>query len=323
MILRLAVSVLISAVLLYLTLRQFDLAASARLLSQTNVWLVILAVLVHFVGYLVRSQRWAVVLSPFKKVSATELFPIINIGYMANNVLPFRLGELVRLQITARTFDLSRSLVMSTVIVERLMDGLTLVSFLALFLMFSPVPDQFKVMAALSGTLLFSALMFFLALLYLHQSRRIKEFALKIPLLNYSAVKSFIKAFISGLEALRQPKLITFTVILSILTWLIESLMTYYVALSISLEVNYLQVIFLTAVINLSTMIPSAPGYFGTFEFFTYQALSLFGVGKTEAVTFAALAHLLQWAPVTIIGFLFSFKYNFSLKSLRLKFKPN
>ena len=94
--------------------------------------------------------------------------------------------------------------------------------------------------------------------------------------------------------------------------------MIFSVAKAFGLEVSYFQIVFLTSVINIATLVPSSPGYFGTFEFFTWQALVLFGIPKTEAITFGALLHLVQWAPITLIGYLYSFRYHVHFRNLSL-----
>src|SRR3989338_1125090 len=141
---RILIGLTVSLFFLYLVLRQIDFTALKEALLAVNYLIVLLAVAVHFIGFHLRALRWKYLLLSLKKLSVRQLFPYLAIGYMANNVLFLRLGEVVRAHVVGRAYELSRSSMLAVIFAERLYDGLSLVIFFGFLILILPLPAHLQ-----------------------------------------------------------------------------------------------------------------------------------------------------------------------------------
>ncbi len=162
--LRLFVGVLISAVFIWLALRGLHLPdVWLSLRSADYVWL-IPSIAVYFLAVWARTWRWDYLLRPIKQISLRRLFPVVVIGYMGNNVYPFRAGEVLRAVVLRQREGVSVSSSLATIIVERVFDGLVMLLFVFVALPFAPLPsDSIRFVVILGSWLLFGALLVFFA----------------------------------------------------------------------------------------------------------------------------------------------------------------
>lgn len=126
-----------------------------------------------------------------------------------------------------------------------------------------------------------------------------------------------LDSFISGLGVLKNPELVMTVFTLSILTWSFTALYMYFALKSMDIGVPGYGVFFALSVINLGVIIPSSPGYIGTYQFLCVIALSAFSVGKEAALGFSIISHALWYLPLTALGMIFLWKENISLAKLR------
>lgn len=315
---RITVGLVVSLFFLYLVLRQINFASLGIALKEANYFLVFLAVAFHSIGFYLRTRRWQYLLQSLKKVTTTKLFPYLALGYMANNVLFLRLGEVVRAHVTGRHLEISRSSMLAVIFSERLYDGLSLVFGFGVLLLFLPLSPDLKTPLQLA-TLLFGvgAVGVFL-LPYLEKTKLLKNiFGLieKQPRLNRPFHS--LMAFLEGLKTLKSLRQIWLVFALSLTIWLIEGGMFYLIGLSFPVPISLAQATVTALVVGLSTLIPSGPGYVGTYEFFFVQTVMYFGVDRNLAVSYAFLTHFAQWLPITIVGFYYSLKMNVSVLKLK------
>src|SRR3990167_3573191 len=124
-----------------------DLGDLGDALAQANYWWVVPAVAIWFVSAAFRSLRWHYLLQRLAKLSTRTLYPIVIIGYMANNLLPLRSGELVRAYVLGERHNVSKMSTLGTIAVERVFDGIVLVSFLVLAGAFLGLSSELRVLA--------------------------------------------------------------------------------------------------------------------------------------------------------------------------------
>ena len=108
-------------------------------LAQANYWYLIPAVLLYQLSVVFRTMRWQVLLRQMRPVPVSRLFPVVVIGYMANNLLPMRIGELVRSYYVSEREQISKTSALVTIVIERLLDALTLLIFIAVIAIFVPL----------------------------------------------------------------------------------------------------------------------------------------------------------------------------------------
>src|SRR5690242_1391340 len=130
---------IVSLVFLYLAFQGQDFGKIGQALGEANYWWLLPALGAYFLGVYVRAIRWHYLLGPLKKVSVKRLFPVVVIGYMANDVLPVRMGEVVRAYVLGKRENVSKTGTLATIVVERIMDGITMLLFLATAALFVTV----------------------------------------------------------------------------------------------------------------------------------------------------------------------------------------
>lgn len=129
--------ILISAIFLYLAFRNVDLTKMISALQQAHYLWLIPGILFMFLSLLIRAYRWHYFLLPIREVKFSKLFSAMMIGYMANNVFPLRLGELLRAVAIGRSAGISRASAFATIIVERIIDIISLLIILGFTVFFS------------------------------------------------------------------------------------------------------------------------------------------------------------------------------------------
>ena len=127
---RFLLGILISGVFLVYAFRGQDYGAIWDSLKGVRYWLLIPALGLYFCGVLARTFRWSLLLSPIEKISVRNLLPITVIGFMANNVLPLRTGEVVRSYVLNKNYGVRKAASLTTIAVERIFDGITMVGFI-------------------------------------------------------------------------------------------------------------------------------------------------------------------------------------------------
>jgi len=303
-----------------LALYKIELREVGSALLEANYLFVAPALLVTFCGYLLRAARWRVILLPSKEVSAERLFPLLIIGFAVNNLLPARIGEFARAYLLGEKEGISKSLSLATVVVERILDGLTLVLSLFLVSLLFALPGWGRKMGLLSALLFGGALAFLFVLLYGREqtSRVVKRLATPLGLADRAT--QVADSFVGGVEALRRRHLVPSLVLLSTLVWSCETTSYLFLTLAFPISLSPLTrvvaALFVMVVANLGVLIPSSPGYIGTFHFFAMSALAVFGAARETALSYAVVSHAMQYLLVTGLGLLFLWRENLSLLRL-------
>ena len=304
--------IFISLFFMYFALRGLNLKALWEVFKHANYWWLIPGILVYFLAVWVRAWRWHYLLRPVKKVPTNTLFPIVAIGYMGNNIYPARAGEILRAVILKKEEDVSVSASLATIIVERIFDGVVMLSFVFLNLseLAKLTGDSGFVgsiqKVALFGTGAFiGALAFFmLAAMYPTRTKIITEtFVRKLfPKRFQDPTIEIIDHFLGGLESLSSPKEAIMVFLTSTIIWLLETGKYWFVMHAFPFQVSFFALMLMNGIVNLATTIPSAPGYIGTFDAPGIAILSAYGVDKSIAAAYTLVLHAALWIPITMLG---------------------
>lgn len=327
---RVWLGLVISVVFLALALRGVQLSEAWHALSTANYLYILPALVAYFIGVWLRAWRWRVLLRPVKDITANRLFPTVVIGYMANNVLPARLGEVVRAYILGEQEKVSKSATLATIIVERMFDGLALIGVMLVILWRFPLGGGAGAELLQSimrvGTPLF--LIALAAFLVIASSRtlalRVSAVVLRLlPAGLRGRVTRVLDAFLDGLAVLRSPKDVLAVFVLSVVVWLFEASMYYIIMLGFSFRQPFYVLLLATAAANLFTIAPSTPGYVGVFDFPVRATLTAYGVAESIAISFTLVLHAALWVPVTLLGVFFLWREGLSLGWLRARGSAN
>lgn len=306
---------------------RIDLAGMGQALAGARyLYLAIMAVLIYF-GWWIRAWRWQILASPIKKVSARLSFSALMIGYLGNNVLPLRAGELMRMYVAGKRGEMAMSSSLAVIVVERVLDMLMLMLAFTLSLLFFPLPGFFQKagLITLFATLIFTG---FLLLLLFQKERALKWAGWFLKIIPGKIRQKLIKMmadFSDGLEIFRRSEHYLLVLFWTVFMWSIY-LLIIYVSLYIFKFIDpaypliyhspLVSSIVLLTITTMGIGIPSAPGAVGTYHGVCLFGIGLFGVASETGMSYAILMHLSNFLPMTIIGIYCLFREGMKLAEL-------
>ncbi len=321
-----------------------------KALKEANYIYVIPAIIIYFIVVYFRAARWQYILSPLRPFPVRRLYPVVVIGYAANNVLPARIGELVRAYYLAQRERFSGSTALATIGVERIYDGLTLLAFGILSALLLLGLGEFDsagnacqnavwvncqtaalAVSGAAGAIFFTGLAVVTLLASEHRAvRLIDRVSGLLPDRLRPQTRELAHSFILGLSILNAPKRHFSLALRSLPVWVGEG--TVYLTIAFSFGINedfssfgafLLAIMLVTTVSNLSGIFPVAIGSIGPFEFIAELTLLSLGVDKERALSYALVTHLLAlWLPVNLAGLGLMWKQNLSFKHLTAAGRP-
>jgi uncharacterized protein (TIRG00374 family) len=300
---------------LYLAFRGTDLREVWRALTEVDALWFFPVLGATLVSIWIRAYRWKVMLQPVKRISTGRTYSATMIGYMANNVLPMRLGELVRAYSIGRSAGVSKSSAFATIIVERAFDLLAILLFLALMLLRHSFAPWVQV-AGYTALGLCAGMFLIMALFNWKREGALRIFRFltrRLPEPVRSRSEALLARFLDGLEILSRGHRLLWVTVLSVATWLAVALAFYFCGLAFELDLPWDASLVLVVVTALAVMLPSSPGFVGTFEVGARYGLVLFKVSENIAVSYAIYYHAIQFFPITLLGFYHLWRENLSL----------
>jgi len=319
----------LSVIFLILFFRKTDLGAMWAIFASVDYRYTLLLMAINILTLWIRAVRWGYLLRPIKKVPLNELYKATAIGFMANNLLPARIGEIVRAYLLGSRARISRTASLATIVVERLFDGFTILFLFFMVLLFMPFPPQDRSRMITPETLKtigFLSLFFYglvLTILLLlrfqnDQARRLIGFFLeRLPQRLARPVREKIHSFVSGLEVLKKDKDLLIIILYSFLLWGVLSLSIYLLYLGFHLKLSLLSAFFVETILVFGVSIPSAPGFIGTYHWACAAGLLFLGVEPNLAKSFAMVLWLTNFIPMTGMGLLVLWKEGLSLRGLQ------
>jgi len=299
------VGVAISALFLAYSIRGQKLPEVWQGLREANYLWLIPGIVVYFGAVWLRAYRWKYLLRPLKTISVSTLFPVVTIGYMGNNVYPFRAGEVIRAYILKRKELVSASGSLATIVVERIFDGITMLIFVFAVLPLIPTNEFLGTLLPFMSLLFFGGLLAFLVIASSpERTETLYEWVVGrlVPARFRDEVRGLLARFVEGLQVLRSGRDMLWIMGISILLWLVETWKYWFVMQGFAFHQPFHVLLFTCAIVNLATSIPSSPGYLGTFEVAGIESLVLFGVARATATSFTLALHAALWFPITALG---------------------
>ncbi len=283
---------------------QTDLREFLNAMREADYRWAALGVLLWFVAAWPRSLRWKIILRPLQPLPILVLYPILVIGYMANNLLPARLGELVRAYILGERYALSKAAVLGTVVVERVADGLTLVALMAVTGAFIGLGSAVGLLAVAMAALFVVAFLVLVAAMTRRNAaeRAIEALCRLLPGPWRDKVLQLADAFLDGLVALRSPWALLGVMATGGAAWALEAAMYFVVGHGFGIREGFATFMMLTGAANLAIAVPSSAGGVGPFEWASQQVMVGVGVATGVASAYAVALHGLLLVPVIVVG---------------------
>lgn len=312
---KLWIGLLISAIFLYLAFRQVELPRVWHVIRSTNPLFLFLVIALTFLQYVIRAWRWGILMEPIKRTGFMNRLDAVLIGFGANCVLPARLGEFIRASFLGNLEATKGSSVFGTIVVERLFDGFTLLLFLLIGLMGTEFPkDLQSFSASLKGVglvllITYSAFVAFLIGFKYKAKKFIKVldrifFFLPGPI--RSRLMEILWNFSLGLVLLKHPSRWILAVLYSVLLWFTSLCQIQLTEYAVGLTLPFIATFLILTMASFGVMIPSAPGFIGTFHLSVQYAFLLYGIDREEALSSAIIWHAALFLPTIAFG-LFSF----------------
>ena len=317
---RLWLGLLISLVFIALAIRGQDLGLVRDSLRAADYRFLPLALVLYFAGVLMRTLRWRYLLAPVRRLRARDLFSIVVIGYMANNILPWRIGEFVRGYVLRQREGIPTSASLATIAVERIFDGLTMLAFLLLASLVIPLDAEIRRLAVVAAVV-FAVAILVLIVIVASDKLRARLLALitkPLPAAIGTRLTALVESFVGGLHILRSFKDLILVASCSMIAWGLESSMYLVIAQGFGLDLGIAGALMTTAVANLATLIPSTPGYIGVFESGVVLVVNgLLGVEREVALSYAIVVHAALYFPITLWGLYYWARTHLSFSAVR------
>ncbi len=322
------VGIAISIGLLYWTLRGTDLSEVWRTVRAARLGPMLFSVILATLPFALRVPRWQLLLraEDGSVLPVAPLWHAIAIGFMANNTLPLRMGELVRAAAGSQLAKVRFTSALASLAVERLMDVLAVVLLLGLGLLSAGLPPDTRV----AGVRLAPVVITFgvIALAGLIAGALVVAFpkaaeSIIRRLVPWTSLAERLCGLIDGvtrgMSVLRDPRRLAGVLLWTLVIWTCNAASFYVMFLAFGIEVSYTGAMVLQGAIMFLIAVPSSPGYFGVFEAPVKAILGLFGVPAAVAVSYAFTYHFTTFIPITALGLWSVARSGFGIGSAREK----
>lgn len=302
----LLLGLLIGLGLLVLLFSRLSLRQAWQTLTRLDGRQLLLPLLATAGSVSLRPWRWQAIFPPHARPGFSACFSVLWVGNMTNNFLPGRGGDLLRCFLVRRDVSLvGATLVLATLGLEKVLDGLALLAVVLLSFWFFRPPEWLGRLGLFSTLVFVGAVAVFLLLRYrmawflrltgsLFRRVHLQPFGEKV-------VTTFGK-FGEGLSILSSLQQTVRLVGLTIMVWTCEAALIWKLAATLQIPLSLPAAAVVSAVLGLGLMIPAAPGSIGTYEFFSVMALKLFGIGAERAFALTLVMHAWSFIATTLLG---------------------
>ncbi len=320
--------IFISALFTALFVSSLRLDALRAIPARIHYSWVIAAALIFLIEFPLRTLRWQILLAPITPTRFTSLLSVTLIGFMANNVLPARAGDLVRPVLAARKVNRPLSPILMTTVMERAFDILGLLTvFLVMFLTLphsgavGMSPELLATVRRLGTTLgligLLGMAFLFLMAWQEHRARSTFMYLTKIlPKRLRNFVMGLFDGLALGLGSFRTVKGPLAAALISALMWLNGSLAIWVMTRSFGFELPFAAACFQSVTLALAVVVPQAPGFIGVWQVAVSETLKAWGVPDGDAQGFAVVFWLASFVPITLLGLSAMWAQGLKLKNL-------
>ncbi len=300
--LTLAVTLLFS----YIALSGVHLAQAWHALGASNYLWLAPALVALGLALTARALRWRSLFAPARRPPLGSVYDAMMVGYLYNNILPARSGEVARVFVLTRRSNAQPVEIIGTTVLERLFDivGLLLIFFLAQ--PWLPAVSWFHtaavVAAALAATVAVAAVI--LAVYGDRALRLLLRPLERLPFLSNQHIEHAATELAHGLSALRYPGVAFLGLLWTLLAWLLSAVMAYFVSLAFHLHLPFACSVLVTVTVGLAMILPAPPAAIGVFEGAVLIAMKAYGLTQSAALPYALILHLANFVPFIVVGVL-------------------
>ena len=316
---KIILGIVLSVILIYLSVQGINFQDTLHDLKKIQLSYVAFFIGIVFLMQYLRSYRWGIILQPLQQIDQFSLFSVTSVGFLAIAAIPARIGELARPYLIAKRSTIKMSSALGTIIVERVLDSFSVLTITIVVLFLQDLPP-WMIKSGILFALLTILMFFCIAGLIWHRETAIKiinRILSKLPGKFAHKVDELIHHFIDGFQVIKNVKMLFYLFFLSALIWLVDVLAIYVLFLAFGFTLPVMASFVVMIVLIIGIAIPTAPGYIGNWHFACILGLSLFGVAKPDAFSFAVVYHFLSMALVILLGVIFLPFNKFSIADMK------
>jgi len=292
----------ISIIALIWLITKYDFSEMLPHLRTANYAGMAIVPAILLVNFLLRAARWRLLYADQHRAPLNKFFSAMMIGNLSNNFLPARGGELVKIYLLSKTASLSKSRILASIIVEKAADLTIAVGLLGMLLVFYPVPEW----ARKAGVAVAAVALASVAFIFIVGHGGIGRISGRLIDLLPSGLRSRIRGsaqqFREGLGGLLSPQRFIQFILASALIWSLEILLMFVISSAFAIGAGPADLLFIMLMILFGTMVPSSPGYIGTFEFFGLSAMAAIGITGGGALSFVVVLHAVLLLGSSLFG---------------------
>jgi len=298
-----------------------DMAALWANMRETQPLWILPGIMVYFVGIWLRAIRWRLLMLPFAAVPDARLASVILIGFTVNNVLPLRLGEIVRTFALRRSHGVPIPATLATILIERVLDLVALCAFMTVVFVVERqrMSGWIEVVSYFCAAVTAGGAFGLLVLLVMPRRLldRLLAFGTALATRVHRKLGEVVASCVDGVRALEDTRLLLGVVSLSVGCWLAELGIYWFMMLCVGFDSGIWSLTAGMVVANLATVLPSSPGYVGTFDLLLQHLLTdTFEVEMATAGAYTLLTHAVLLVPVVVVGLLLLSREDLSWKGL-------
>lgn len=297
----LGLSLVVCTGFLYLAFRDVSFAELGAALARVDLRWIAVAVAISFAIMLFRAWRWQLELRPLEHVPFGRLWVVTAVAYMAINLFPARLGEVVRPWLLSRRSSVSFSNVVGNLVIEKTLDSLVIVFYILIGLLtVENLPDWVRTGARVPAA--FAVILVALVLLlYWRGEEFFDRWVIgRLPDRFGAGVKRVVKSIVDGMSILPNPLLLMAVFLVSLALWFLPILSSWVMIQAFGLEAPFSAAVVVFIFIGFGTALPNVPGMFGPYQYACILALGMFGVAQADALAYGLVLNTIQF--VTLIA---------------------
>lgn len=287
-------------------------------IHETDIKYILFSVILMLGSIVIRAYRWKLILLPIGQFSLKHLFSSTMIGYFGNGILPFRLGELLRAYALSKKDPINASAVFGSIVLERLLDLLSLTALMIFLAFFSPLMAWNR--GIFIGFILLTTFGFFIVLWIGKSHSAIHDHIIQWQIFKSSSAQKIliqIQNVLNGLISIRKSKHVLELILLSLVLWIIYYYGVQLVLTAMDIQLDWVAAGIILIATTLAIAIPSSPGYVGTYHAAAvYVMVNIYNVNMSLSQAFAVLIHAVGFIPTVVIGFYYFLESSIHLNAI-------
>ena len=317
--LQISLLLLISSIGLYYAFDDIEFSELYHHFASLDILKFTLSIIILMFACIIRAKRLKYIISPLdNNITTHHLFGATMIGYFGNGILFFRLGELLKAYSISQGNNIKTSESFGVIMLERVIDALTVLFLLICALPFFPFENQtfrYWVLAFCLVTLVFVALLVLMR--FIDWESLINSFSFFSESIRTKTIDIIFKVY-NGVGLIFKTKYTLRILFSTIIIWVCYFLMTKWLLESCGILLDLQEVFVMLLMGAIIVSVPALPGGLGTYEAgMTYSLSLLFFVSKDLALTYAIISHASNYVPYVLVGSIYFFKSGIKISSVK------